>query len=338
MISKFLAHQIEWRVEQEECSGKKTEHVDLDIWSLQWLQDTLRKYKGVTRGIHSSKRRIVDKLHRDGRWSSRWDSVGQEFGRRSGLCLTFKGQPACRGWDERKMNPKRSPKKGVAREIRGKLWLCGATETKSTKNWSVPHWDILPKAKVEEVWKQLLFPGCVDHWLCLLEKLRRRDGNGEHTPKTFSCEERKDKGWGVRWMVFPLRSTALLQLWHSTSIFPASQKAHGHKPQVIIVLGLSSQQPPQVKQKWLYCLCQNISGNKAPGRPWPTLRKLFGRVPRMGRKHFTANILLTKSLPWVTSQYEQMFLVMQSHSQATNSLFYRTSDGDRFVSLNTSFH
>lgn len=68
------------------------------------------------------------------------------------------------------------------------------------------------------------------------------------------------------------------------------------------------------------------------------IQEVVWKGPKDGRKHFIVSILLTKSLPWVTFQYEQMLWVMQSHSQAVNALFHMTSHGDRSVFLNTSFH
>lgn len=49
-----------------------------------------------------------------------------------------------------------------------------------------------------------------------------------------------------------------------------------------------------LKCRWIYCTCQIIRGNKAPGRARPTVRKLLGRIPRMRRKHLTTYIFINK--------------------------------------------
>lgn len=111
-------------------------------------------------------------------------------------------------------------------------------------------------------------------------------------------EEGGDAGWASG---FLLQCTAWLWLWQSrisTSIFPASQKAHTLTPHVVTKAWIPRAQlrasTLALKYRWIYCICQIISGTKFPGRPWLIVRKMFGRVPRMRKKHLTTCIFINK--------------------------------------------
>lgn len=93
-----------------------------------------------------------------------------------------------------------------------------------------------------------------------------------------------------------------------------------------------------LKYRWTYCICQIISGNTFPGRPWPTVGKLLGRVPRMIRKCLTTYIFINKIATLGNASYEQMFLLIPVHSPVTDPLSYMTSNGDGSVLINTLFH
>lgn len=105
---------------------------------------------------------------------------------------------------------------------------------------------------------------------------------------------------GAYWVIFLLWCTALLWLWHSrisTSMFPASQKntwpqtskCRRESPRAQLRASTLA-----LKCRQIYCDCQCTPGNQSQRRPWPPVRKLLGRVPRMRRKHLTTCIFINK--------------------------------------------
>ena len=126
-------------------------------------------------------------------------------------------------------------------------------------------------------------------------KVRVRWGSRENSLETFGSEE---AGWVPGWFSYydaqlcfgsdSRRFLPLYSLLHKKHMH-SDLRCHRGIPRAQLRVSTLA-----LKYRWTHCICQITSRNKAPGRPWPTVRKLFGRVLRMRRKHLTACIFIKK--------------------------------------------